>query len=76
MSVPVIVSGTYMSTLLGRIKGSGGSYRLHTAYGLSLPLQTRVKMWQRFHLFFKACTKGYVVNSCLAPPLNPDIVKQ
>ena len=21
--------------------------------------------------FFKACTEGYVVNSCLAPPLNP-----
>ena len=26
-----------------------------------------------FIYFFEACTtKGYVVNSCLAPPLNPD----
>ena len=23
-------------------------------------------------IIFKACTRGYVVNSCLAPPLNPD----
>ena len=23
-------------------------------------------------IFFKTCTKGYVVNSSLAPPLNPD----
>ena len=35
----------------------------------SLPLQTIVNTWQRF---LKACTKCYVVNSCLAPPLNPD----
>ena len=34
----------------------------------SLPLQTIVNMWQHFHLFFKACTKGYVVYSCLAGP--------
>ena len=27
-------------------------------------------------LFFKACTKGYVVISYLTPPLNTDIVKQ
>ena len=27
-------------------------------------------MWQCFHLSFKACTKGYVVNSCLANPDN------
>ena len=26
----------------------------------------------RQHFHFKASTKGYVVNSCLAPPLNPD----
>ena len=31
----------------------------------SLPLQTIVNTWQHFHLF-KACTKHYVVNSCLA----------
>lgn len=23
-----------------------------------------------FSLFIKACTNGYVVNSCLAPPIN------
>ena len=39
----------------------------------SLPLQTIVNTWQCFHLFLKACTKGYVVNSCLAPPLNPAV---
>ena len=33
-------------------------------------------MWQRFYLFFKACTKGCAVISCLTPPLNTDIVKQ
>ena len=38
----------------------------------SLSLQTIVNTWQHFHLFSKACTKGYIVNSCLAPPLNPD----
>ena len=27
-------------------------------------------------LFFKACTKGYVVISCLTPLLNTDMVKQ
>ena len=42
----------------------------------SLSLQTIVNMWQRFYLFFKVYTKGYVVNSCLAPPLNTDTVKQ
>jgi len=36
----------------------------------SLPLQTKVNMWQHFHLFFKACTKGYAANSCLANPDN------
>ena len=39
---------------------------------LSLPLQTIVNTWQCFHLFFNSSSKGYVVNSCLAPPLNPD----
>jgi len=41
-----------------------------------LSLQTIVNTWQRFYLFFKVYTKGYVVNSCLAPPLNTDTVKQ
>ena len=36
----------------------------------SLPLQTIVNTWQHFHLFFKACTKRYVVNPCLANPDN------
>ena len=35
-----------------------------------------VNTWQCFYLFFKACTKGYVVNSCLTLPLNTDVVKQ
>ena len=35
----------------------------------SLSLQTIVNTWQ---CFLKACTKGYVVNSCLVPPLNTD----
>ena len=35
----------------------------------SLPMQTIVNKWQRFNLFFKACTKDYV-NSCLASPDN------
>ena len=36
----------------------------------SLPLQTIVSTCWYFHLFFKACTKGYVVNSYLANPDN------
>jgi len=40
-----------------------------------LSLQMMVNTWQRFY-FFKACTKGYEVNSCLTLPLNTDIVKQ
>ena len=34
----------------------------------SLSLWTIVNMGQRFYSFFK----GYVVNSCLNPPLNPN----
>ena len=30
-----------------------------------LSLQSIADTWQHFHLFFNACTKGYVVNSCL-----------
>ena len=33
-------------------------------------LQTIVNTCRCFHLFFKACTRGYVVNSCLANPDN------
>ena len=33
-------------------------------------LQTIVNICWCFHLFFKACTRGYVVNSCLANPDN------
>ena len=40
----------------------------------SLSLQTIVNTWQHLHLFFKVCTKGYVVNSCLTPPLNTGAV--
>ena len=40
-----------------------------TAMG-SLPLQTIANTWQHFHLFFKDCTKEYLVNSCLANPDN------
>ena len=36
----------------------------------SLPLQTIVNTCWCFHLFIKACTKGSVVNSCLANPDN------
>ena len=36
----------------------------------SLPLQTIVNKCWCFHLFFKVCTKGYVVNSYLANPDN------
>ena len=42
----------------------------------SLSLQTIVNTWQHFIYFFKACTEGYIVNSCLTFPLNTDIVKQ
>ena len=36
----------------------------------SLSLQTMVNTWQYFYYFFKACTKGYIVNSCLTLPLH------
>ena len=42
----------------------------------SIPLQTKANTWQHFHLFLKACTKGYVVNSCLANPDNEAVAIQ
>ena len=39
-------------------------------------LRTAAKEHTHFYLFSKACTKGYLVNSCLTLPLNTDIVKQ
>jgi len=36
----------------------------------SFPLQTIVNTWQRFNLFFKACTKGYVSSQLILA--NPD----
>ena len=32
----------------------------------SLPMQTIVNKWQCFHLFFKACTKGYVYSQLMS----------
>ena len=40
-----------------------------TAYGLP-SLADNSNTWQHFHLFYKACTKGYAANSCLANPDN------
>ena len=42
-----------------------------TAYGLS-SLSDNSKYVVALSFIFKACTKSYVVNSCLAPLLNPD----
>ena len=46
-----------------------------TVYGL-LFLAEHSKYVAAVLFIFKACTKEYVVNSCLTPPLNTDIVKQ
>ena len=42
----------------------------------SPPLKRIVHTWQHFHLFFKACTKDYVVNLCLANPDNEAAIQQ
>ena len=47
-----------------------------TVYGLPFLADNSKYVAVLLSILFKACTKNYVVNSCLIPPLNTDIVKQ